>query len=287
MRCRFPILAICLFAFLVVCAPAARAGNKVKVCHVPPGNPANFHTITISANAVPAHLAHGDLAGACAAHCDTLCSDGNPCTVDACDANERCVANHPPVNCDDGNPCTTDSCDPASGCESAPVVCEDPDLCTLNACDPLTGQCAFPPIACPEGQACNSATGECATLDRCAGIDCSDGNACTVDLCDPIFGCFSLQAICEDFNPCTIDSCNPELGCDFRPACPAGQSCNRETGACTPTDLCTGIVCPASPNECLEPVCSGGACSFMNKPDGTPCEGGFCSCLNGVCTACG
>lgn len=40
-------------------------GNKVLVCHVPPGNPANAHTICISANGVPAHLAHGCHLGSC------------------------------------------------------------------------------------------------------------------------------------------------------------------------------------------------------------------------------
>src|SRR5689334_6514416 len=40
--------------------------DKVLVCHIPPGNPANAHTICISPNAVPAHLAHGDVLGACA-----------------------------------------------------------------------------------------------------------------------------------------------------------------------------------------------------------------------------
>jgi hypothetical protein len=37
----------------------------VTICHIPPGNPANAHTITISVNALPAHLAHGDYVGAC------------------------------------------------------------------------------------------------------------------------------------------------------------------------------------------------------------------------------
>jgi hypothetical protein len=32
----------------------------VTICHVPPGNPANAHSITVGAPAVPAHLAHGD-----------------------------------------------------------------------------------------------------------------------------------------------------------------------------------------------------------------------------------
>jgi hypothetical protein len=42
-----------------------KAGEKVKICHMPPGNPDNSHTITVGANAVQAHLAHGDMKGAC------------------------------------------------------------------------------------------------------------------------------------------------------------------------------------------------------------------------------
>ncbi|TDQ25481.1 MULTISPECIES: hypothetical protein [Tenacibaculum] len=38
---------------------------KVTICHVPPGNPSNVHSITISKNAVEAHLAHGDFFGNC------------------------------------------------------------------------------------------------------------------------------------------------------------------------------------------------------------------------------
>ena len=46
--------------------PGAIAGEaKVDVCHIPPGNPENAHTITISENAVAAHLDHGDSVGAC------------------------------------------------------------------------------------------------------------------------------------------------------------------------------------------------------------------------------
>jgi hypothetical protein len=46
--------------------PGAVAGNaKVDVCHIPPGNPENAHTITISENAVSTHLDHGDHLGAC------------------------------------------------------------------------------------------------------------------------------------------------------------------------------------------------------------------------------
>lgn len=36
---------------------------KVKICHIPPGNPSNMHTIEVSQSAVAAHLAHGDFVG--------------------------------------------------------------------------------------------------------------------------------------------------------------------------------------------------------------------------------
>lgn len=39
--------------------------TRVEICHVPPGNPDNAHTISISPNAVAAHLAHGDSEGPC------------------------------------------------------------------------------------------------------------------------------------------------------------------------------------------------------------------------------
>lgn len=35
------------------------------ICHIPPENPSNAHTITVPVNAVAAHLAHGDFAGPC------------------------------------------------------------------------------------------------------------------------------------------------------------------------------------------------------------------------------
>ena len=43
------------------------AEAKVFVCHVPPGNPENPVTIEVGESAVPAHLAHGDTEGECAA----------------------------------------------------------------------------------------------------------------------------------------------------------------------------------------------------------------------------
>jgi hypothetical protein len=45
---------------------AGNSGNqKVEVCHVPPGNPGNAHTICIDESAVATHLAHGCTLGSC------------------------------------------------------------------------------------------------------------------------------------------------------------------------------------------------------------------------------
>ncbi|HEY5952658.1 MAG TPA: hypothetical protein VIV40_44470 [Kofleriaceae bacterium] len=45
------------------CDPADT--QKTTICHIPPGNPANAHTICVGNAAVPAHLDHGDFAGTC------------------------------------------------------------------------------------------------------------------------------------------------------------------------------------------------------------------------------
>jgi len=39
--------------------------EKVTICHKPPGNPENAHTLEISKSALSAHLAHGDHVGEC------------------------------------------------------------------------------------------------------------------------------------------------------------------------------------------------------------------------------
>ena len=60
-------------------------GNyKVEICHVPFGNPENQHSISISMNAVPAHLAHGDYLAPCTGEIpdDPPPPDGEPITIE-------------------------------------------------------------------------------------------------------------------------------------------------------------------------------------------------------------
>ncbi|MCK4744753.1 fibronectin type III domain-containing protein [Candidatus Parcubacteria bacterium] len=52
-------------------------GKKVIICHIPKGNPANAHTITISVSALKAHLKNGDYIG----HCEGNNGDEEPDTT--------------------------------------------------------------------------------------------------------------------------------------------------------------------------------------------------------------
>jgi hypothetical protein len=49
----------------VVCYAGNSGNQKVEICHVPPGNPGNAHTICVDESAVADHLAHGCSLGSC------------------------------------------------------------------------------------------------------------------------------------------------------------------------------------------------------------------------------
>src|SRR5262249_7522593 len=89
-------------SFLAAPTVEARLAAKVDMCHRPPSNPNSYQTITVAASAVPEHLAKGDLLGACATLCDTLCNDANLCTIDHGVWNastNHCVCSNTPVVC--------------------------------------------------------------------------------------------------------------------------------------------------------------------------------------------
>ena len=132
---------------LLVFSQAWAGPAKIDVCHIPPGNPGNFHTITISESALPAHLEHGDFEGSCDTHCETLCDDGNECTIDACvPGTETCinVAEREATDCTDGVSCTNDSCDPVNGCVNTFFCC----ISLHEHCDPNSA--VFQTVCSPE-----------------------------------------------------------------------------------------------------------------------------------------
>jgi len=78
---------ILILSMSIVCIPAightAGGPAKVEICHIPPDDPANFHTIKVSETALSAHAAHGDLISSeCSVFCGSLSDDGDACTVE-------------------------------------------------------------------------------------------------------------------------------------------------------------------------------------------------------------
>lgn len=66
MRLRSSLSLLIVLALMVPALAAAAGPNeKTVLCHVPPGNPGNAHTITVGGNAPNAHLGHGDTLGPC------------------------------------------------------------------------------------------------------------------------------------------------------------------------------------------------------------------------------
>lgn len=162
----------------------AKGPDKVTICHYPPDNPSNFHTIRVSANALQSHLSHGDEEGECPARCIDAsdCDDGLFCTINDCSAIGGC--DHPPIDCDDSNECTEDSCnEDIDACQYQPLygeTCDDGNECTENdLCQPESGDDVMCMGTVIEG---------CCFADS----DCDDGDECTDDICGPEDGCANI-----------------------------------------------------------------------------------------------
>jgi hypothetical protein len=258
-------LAALVFVWAAAIAGIASAGTKVTICHIPPGNPANFQQITIDSAAVPAHLAHGDFVpptGSCAADCNvntTLCNT----PPDQCHQAGTCVAST--GLCDfplqpDLTACTgTDglSCD---SCQNG--ACISVSSCAgINSnnfqdpyayCSPaMGGTCTGEAINCPpppsSAEGCYR-TGFDPVKAQCVedcqfGTTCNDGGvapcsnvvACTTDAdCSaPTLGNTGLP------DKCQIGSCDTQRGlCIWNGPfgiCPSGEVCDRAFGCYAPT----------------------------------------------------
>jgi cysteine-rich repeat protein len=287
------------FAFLLVLAagPAragkqggvCHAGKKVTICHVPRGNPANAHTITVDEHALRAHVAHGDQLGECPTGCGadaSLCDDGNACTSDTCDASGVCQ--HQTVSCTDGNPCTLDLCEASTGCLSVAndgAPCDDGNACTgSDSC--LVGVCQGGPIpgCCAENEDCDDA--DACTVDTCNGgscanppRDCSVVDKCVAGFCNADTGeCETTPVSCSDANVCTDDFCDSASGCFSMPTAspPEAAESSCDDGA---DNDCDGAV-DTEDADC-SPVCGNG----VLEP-GEECDDGNVVNFDGCSTIC-
>jgi hypothetical protein len=131
MKKRIIIMSLLAGGMLLLGSAAMAGQPKVLICHAPPGNPSNAQTISVAAPAVPAHLAHGDIACTCAAidgctnprvldaNCNCTCA---PALVQACEArggtlNETCDCIVP------------ESAHVACQCPGVVIACRDIDVC--------------------------------------------------------------------------------------------------------------------------------------------------------------
>jgi len=110
-------LSVGAVAMLLASVAMAQPDGKVTICHIPPGNPANAHTISVGASAVPAHINHGDTLGSC------TCEDP-PASCAFSENGDTCEPNNCVIRCDGSAICCCDS-----ACESTEDCCED-DPCT-------------------------------------------------------------------------------------------------------------------------------------------------------------
>lgn len=255
--------ALLLFGLAWGATPVSAGEAKVEICHFPPGNPDNFHTILISQSALPAHLSHGDVGDTCDAHCETMCDDGNACTIDACDSAGGCAAAEP-TDCNDGDLCTTDSCDPVTGCGNECVDCTAPDLCTISACASDTGACVDTPVVCPDGEACNIGTGVCEPPVACGPFSSPPGLVFDgIDYAGS--GLVSIQVI----GACTADA--------------AAQGCNEDSagGACsfqlTGDEFCRQCLLGGPPETCIG--CTDGVIFQLSDVIGCPRPVSFAQCV--------
>ncbi len=103
------------------------------------------------------------------------CNDGDACTTkDVCDGKGVCKGGAL-VACDDGNPCTIDSCDAKAGCVAKPAAgaaCEDDNACTTETVCDAKGLCGGGKDgtgkACDDGNPCTDKD-LCDAKAGCAG----------------------------------------------------------------------------------------------------------------------
>ena len=237
---------------------------------------------------------------------EDLCFDGNPCTVDGCNADGSCF-NTPDnsASCTDGSVCTqVDVCVDGTCTGTQPLPCNDGNPCTLDGCDPITGCTVVQTGGATEvcdgvDNDCNGQTDEgFLNTDGDAQADCvddDDDNDGVGDLTDNCAVTFNpgqanndgddLGDLCDpdDDNDGVGDlqDCEPFKGNVYQGATELCDNVDNNCNGSTDENLCNDS------NPCTDDSCNGdGSCA--NTPNTLPCnDGTICTqvdvCNNGQC----
>jgi len=239
------------------------------------------------------------------------CDDGNPCTIDSCNASAGTCAHvaDPGAACDNGFFCDGDeTCNSLGFCQTTSARdCDDDVSCTIDDCDELIDECTHDPrnSLCSDGQFCNGVEtcdavngcqagtppkcSDCVqctvdtcneTMDRCdhlpSNAACNDGKFCNgVETCDLVNGCQAgAPPDCNDGVGCTVDSCNESTDtCDHTPNDTACSDCKFCNGVetCDVANDCQ----PGTPPDCSDDVgCTIDSCNeAADRCDHLPSNG--------------
>ncbi|MBT9559364.1 MAG: hypothetical protein IV100_25270 [Myxococcales bacterium] len=262
------------------CAGGACSHTPILVA---PCGCASSSTVICDANTLVTKDACGNVTGTVA------CNDGDPCTVDACDAeagvcqhdDQCCDASHElGAACQDGVLMLTDSC---GNVLEVKAVCDDGDECTTDSCEVDT--CVYDaPGGKYVSQLCGD-EGDLYWVDGCGRIselaeECDDGKACTTDSCDAGLGaCVHLPSegdttccepetdqVCVEGNVHWRDSCN-NIG-NLTETCLDGDVCTQDScalGACVTTPAPLPECPPCAPHAAT--ACLGDAVVWVDGCD--------------------
>ena len=231
-------------------------------------------TDTLCTDGDPCTIGDVCVEGVCDAGEPLVCNDGNVCTDDAC-VGGQCKFTANEADCSDGNACTLgDHCADGACVYDMPKSCDDENVCTTDGCDPAEG-CFNTPNQnlCDDMNACTSgdhcADGQCVPEGV---VTCNDGNICTTDACDEDGGCVFTpnDNECTDNDICTTDDTCSDGACLPGPP----MNCNDEVectiDSCVPSLGCQHLALDAlcnDDNTCTIDACDmEGGCSNTNQP---------------------